>query len=208
MIWLASQLHKAVLKLTDHDYNEEGMQDLLAEKGPAYNINLAVFRHLQSTITGWPGGKPEHAKQPGDRDQPFDAIYPKRVLIFSPHPDDDVISMGGTLIRLVDQGHWCTWPTKHPETSRFSTKTHCISWSSSRISTANSASTWRRRPQLEDHIDHFLRQKTAGQVDSSRDPTDQSIDSSLRSSLGRLDAVASPNNDCTSWTCRSMKRVA
>jgi glucosamine-6-phosphate deaminase len=64
-----------------------------------------VFRHLQATITGWPGGKPAHAKQPGDRTLPRDDIFPKRVLVFSPHPDDDVISMGGTLIRLVDQGH-------------------------------------------------------------------------------------------------------
>ena len=87
------------------DYNEEGLQDLLATSGDAYDINLRVFRTLQGTITGWPGGKPEHAKQPGDRPQPGDHIFPKRVLIFSPHPDDDVISMGGTLIRLVDQGH-------------------------------------------------------------------------------------------------------
>ena len=66
MIWLARKLDKAILKLTDHDYNEEGLQDLLAERGPAYDINVKVFRHLQSTITGWPGGKPAHAKQPGD----------------------------------------------------------------------------------------------------------------------------------------------
>jgi len=71
----------------------------------AYDINLAVFRHLQATITGWPGGKPEKQKMPGDRPQQHDNIFPKRILIFSPHPDDDVISMGGTLIRLVEQGH-------------------------------------------------------------------------------------------------------
>ena len=105
VIWLAQRLGTPILKLTDQDYNEEGLQDLLAEHGPAYDINITVFRHLQGTITGWPGGKPEHAKQPGDRPQPHDEIFPKRVLIFSPHPDDDVISMGGTLTRLVDQGH-------------------------------------------------------------------------------------------------------
>jgi glucosamine-6-phosphate deaminase len=103
--WLALHCKKPVLKLTDEDYNEEDLQDLLAEHGPAYNINLRVFRQLQATITGWPGGKPAHEKQPGDRPTPHDDIFPKRVLIFSPHPDDDVISMGGTLIRLVDQGH-------------------------------------------------------------------------------------------------------
>ena len=105
VIWLARKLDKPILKLTDEDYNEDGLQDLLADRGPAYNINVKVFRDLQATITGWPGGKPAHAKQPGDRPQPHDHIFPKRILIFSPHPDDDVISMGGTLIRLVDQGH-------------------------------------------------------------------------------------------------------
>jgi len=103
--WLALQLNRPVLKLTDEDYNEEGLQDLLATHGPAYDINLQVFRQLQATITGWPGGKPQREKQPGDRPQPHDDIFPKRVVVFSPHPDDDVISMGGTLIRLVDQGH-------------------------------------------------------------------------------------------------------
>ncbi len=102
---LAQQVNKPILKLTDEDYNEGGLQDLLAEHGPAYDINLRVFRHLQSTITGWPGGKPEKYTRPGDIRTERDEIFPKRVLIFSPHPDDDVISMGGTLIRLVDQEH-------------------------------------------------------------------------------------------------------
>ena len=106
VIWLARKLEKPILKLTDDDYNEDGLQDLLAERGPAYDINIEVFRHLQATITGWPGGKPAHAKRPGDR-----AAFARRrsspsaCSIFSPHPDDDVITMGGTLIRLVDQGH-------------------------------------------------------------------------------------------------------
>ena len=105
MIWLAQRLSKPILKLTDEDYNEEGLQDLLADHGPAYDINIRVFRYLQRTITGWPGGKPADRKMPGDVAQPHDDIYPKKVLIFSPHPDDDVISMGGTLIRLGDQDH-------------------------------------------------------------------------------------------------------
>ncbi len=79
-------MNKAILKLTDSDYNEEGLQDLLAEYGSAYEINLQVFRHLQATIVGWPAGKPAHAKKPGDRPQPFDHIYPKRIVLFSPHP--------------------------------------------------------------------------------------------------------------------------
>ncbi|MGB2821465.1 MAG: glucosamine-6-phosphate deaminase [Phycisphaerae bacterium] len=105
VIWLARRTEKAILKLTDEDYNEGHLQDLLAEHGPAYEINLRVFRGLQAGVTGWPGGKPPSAKLPGDVDRPRDSVFPKRVLVFSPHPDDDVISMGGTLIRLVQQGH-------------------------------------------------------------------------------------------------------
>ncbi|RYU79130.1 glucosamine-6-phosphate deaminase [Hymenobacter persicinus] len=100
--WLARSLEKPILKLTDGDYNENGLSELLAESGPAYNINIRVFNQLQHTITGWPGGKPDA----DDTYRPERAApFPKRVLIFSPHPDDDVISMGGTLLRLVDQGH-------------------------------------------------------------------------------------------------------
>ena len=99
---LARTVQKPILKLTDEDYNENGLSALLAQSGPAYDINIRVFNELQHTITGWPGGKPnaDDSHRP-ERAAPF----PKRVLIFSPHPDDDVISMGGTLLRLVDQGH-------------------------------------------------------------------------------------------------------
>src|SRR5690625_7213004 len=78
------------------------MADLITQNCPAYSINIKIFNELQHTITGWPGGKPnaDDTNRP-ERKEPF----PKRALIFSPHPDDDVISMGGTLIRLVDHGH-------------------------------------------------------------------------------------------------------
>jgi glucosamine-6-phosphate deaminase len=100
--WLARQLETSLLKLTDEQYNAHGLSDLLAESGPAYNINIKVFNELQHTITGWPGGKPDA----DDTYRPERALPArKRVLIFSPHPDDDVISMGGTLLRLVEQGH-------------------------------------------------------------------------------------------------------
>jgi glucosamine-6-phosphate deaminase len=57
---------------------------------------------MQHTITGWPGGKPNA----DDSNRPERALpATKKVIVFSPHPDDDVISMGGTLIRLFDQGH-------------------------------------------------------------------------------------------------------
>ena len=95
VIDLSLTLSKPVLMLTDADYNENGLQSLLAEYGSAYEINLNVFKQLQNTITGWAAGKPD---QPG-------VVFPKRIVLFSPHPDDDVISMGGTLTRLADQGH-------------------------------------------------------------------------------------------------------
>jgi len=105
VIWLAKGVEKPILKLTDEDYNENHLQELLASRGEAYQINLQVFRSLQDQITGWPGGKPADARRPGEVERPRDRIFPKRVVIFSPHPDDDVISMGGTLLRLVKNGH-------------------------------------------------------------------------------------------------------
>jgi glucosamine-6-phosphate deaminase len=106
VIWLALAVKKPILKLTDEDYNEHGLQDLVSKRGRAYDINIEVFRALQDTITGWPGGKPGRKRTirgvaGGSRADEF----PKRVVIFSPHPDDDVISMGGTFIRLCEQGH-------------------------------------------------------------------------------------------------------
>ncbi|MEY5033723.1 MAG: glucosamine-6-phosphate deaminase, partial [Bacteroidota bacterium] len=99
---LALSLQKPVLSLTSSDYNENGLGDLIVEKGEAYEVNLQVYYLLRDSITGWPGGKP-NANLPGhpERSEPF----PKRVLLFSPHPDDDIISMGGTFQRLHDQGH-------------------------------------------------------------------------------------------------------
>ena len=105
VIALAEDTKHSILKLTSEDYNEHGLQDLLGERGSAYELNLEVFRSLQRIVTGWPGGKPPKEWRDGDIDRPDNEVFPKRVLIFSPHPDDDVISMGGTLQRLVDQGH-------------------------------------------------------------------------------------------------------
>lgn len=99
---LALTLGKPVLKLTNKDYNDYGLSDLLAQHGQAYDLNIDVFNRLQHTITGWPGGKPNA----DDTNRPERANpVRKRALIFSPHPDDDIISMGGTFQRLVDQGH-------------------------------------------------------------------------------------------------------
>ncbi len=102
IVWLCQLTGKPILKLTDKDYNDAGLGELLAIYGSAYNVNIMVFNSLQHTITGWPGGKPDA----DDTYRPERANpYPKRVIVFSPHPDDDVISMGGTLQRLVDQHH-------------------------------------------------------------------------------------------------------
>lgn len=166
VLWLAQKFEKPLLKLTAEDYNEEGLQDLLATRGSAYDLNLKVFRSLQATITGWPGGKPDTQKQPGDRSRHGDSIYPKRILIFSPHPDDDVISMGGTLIRLVDQGH----------------EVHVAYQTSGNIAVFDDDAERfaefvgefnrhfgidpERTAQLEAHVDEFLKNKQPGQVDS------------------------------------------
>ncbi|MCR4582963.1 MAG: glucosamine-6-phosphate deaminase [Prevotella sp.] len=102
LVWLCQTTGKPLLKLTNKDYNENGLSELLALYGSAYNANIKVFNDLQHTITGWPGGKPnaDDTYRP-ERSKPF----PKRVVVFSPHPDDDVISMGGTIRKLVEQGH-------------------------------------------------------------------------------------------------------
>ncbi len=102
VVSMALNLKKPVLSLTTNDYIDSALGDLLTEHGDAYEINLQVYYQLRDSITGWPGGKP-NAVIPAhpERSTP----YPKRVLIFSPHPDDDIISMGGTFMRLHDQGH-------------------------------------------------------------------------------------------------------
>ncbi|MDR0749020.1 MAG: glucosamine-6-phosphate deaminase [Tannerellaceae bacterium] len=102
IVWLCQLTGKPILKLTNKDYTENGLNDLLAKFGSAYQVNIDIFNDIQHTITGWPGGKPNA----DDSNRPERATpYPKRMIIFSPHPDDDVISMGGTFNRLCEQGH-------------------------------------------------------------------------------------------------------
>lgn len=102
IVWLSQQTGKPILKLTNKDYNDNGLSELVTVFGSGYDVNIRIFNVLQHTITGWPGGKPnaDDASRP-ERATP----YPKRVVCFSPHPDDVVVSMGGTLRRLVQQGH-------------------------------------------------------------------------------------------------------
>ena len=102
VVWLCEVTGKPILKLTEKDYLNNGLSELLEVRGKFDKINIDVFNDLQHTITGWPGGKPNA----DDTTRPVSAKpFPKTVLIFSPHPDDDVISMGGTFIRLASQGH-------------------------------------------------------------------------------------------------------
>jgi len=102
VVWLCEKVGKPILKLTQSDYLAHGLGELLEQKGAYDQINIKVFNDLQHTISGWPGGKPDA----DDSTRPVSSTpFPKKVIIFSPHPDDDVISMGGTFIRLVEQGH-------------------------------------------------------------------------------------------------------
>ena len=102
IVWLSEATNKSILKLTDEDYNKNGLSDLIALEGSSYDLNIKMFNHFQNTITGWPGGKPKSDDNTRpERKSPSS----KRVIIFSPHPDDDVVSMGGTFDRLVSQGH-------------------------------------------------------------------------------------------------------
>jgi glucosamine-6-phosphate deaminase len=166
-IWLARLTDKPVLKLTDEDFNENGLQDLLAEHGPAYDINLRVFRRLQTTITGWPGGRPLSTEDAGPPDRRSRSATPKRVLIFSPHPDDDVISMGGTLMRLVDQGH-----DVHVA---YQTSGNIAVFDDDAIRFADFATAFNRgfgidddrSARLERHIEDSLKNKTPGTADSA-----------------------------------------
>ncbi len=167
VIWLSQKIEKPVLKLTEEDYNEHGLQDLLAKHGRAYDINVRIFRHLQSTITGWPGGKPDLYKEPGDRPRAHDEIFPKTVLIFSPHPDDDVISMGGTLVRLVEQ--------KHDVHVAYQTSGNIAVFDDDAIRFCEFAADFNRQfgvdavrtTELEQHVEEFLKNKQPGQVDSA-----------------------------------------
>ena len=108
VLWLAQKIDKPILKLVAEDYNEHGLQELLSARGSAYDLNIEIFKRVRNTITGWPGGKPGRPRfVPGIGVEAENGpdMYPRRVVVFSPHPDDDVISMGGTLIRLCEQKH-------------------------------------------------------------------------------------------------------
>jgi glucosamine-6-phosphate deaminase len=187
VIWLALRVGKAILKLTDEDYNEHGLQSLLAarggSRGGAYDINIEVFRALQKTITGWPGGKRNTGRADSEA---ADAPFPKRVVVFSPHPDDDVISMGGTFIRLCGQGH-----EVHVA---YQTSGNIAVWDEAALRHADFAAEFARAfPQagpetvekIEDRVEAFIHGKQPGQVDT---PELQKIKALIRRTEARAAA--------------------
>ncbi len=185
--WLAGIEGKALLKLTDEDYNEHGLQELLSQRGSAYDINIEVFRAMQATITGWPAGKPPSTparmKRRDSRGvmsgKPLQVAsaeaeegggahsFAKRVVVFSPHPDDDVISMGGTLIRLCEQGH-----DVHVA---YQTSGNIAVFDAAAVRHADFVAEYARafgmgeaRAQtIEEQIENFIRRKKPGDVDSA-----------------------------------------
>jgi glucosamine-6-phosphate deaminase len=189
-IWLAQSLKKPLLKLTDEDYNEHGLQELSASRGGAYDINIEIFKGMQNTITGWPGGKPPKGSSTDQSDhQPIkhsSAAFPKRVVIFSPHPDDDVISMGGTMIRLCDQGH-----DVHVA---YQTSGNIAVFDEAAIRHADFVAEYCRAFKLlgegqantiEQHVESFINSKKAGDVDS---PELQTIKGLIRRTEARAAA--------------------
>jgi glucosamine-6-phosphate deaminase len=204
--WLASTVKKPLLKLTDEDYNEHGLQELLSHRGGAYDINIEVFKSLQTTITGWPGGKPAHPvrhvpnptyynpfNQPRETPGPAPTddgsggknIFPKRVVVFSPHPDDDVISMGGTFIRLCEQGH-----DVHVA---YQTSGNIAVWDDTAVRHADFVAEFsrafnlgpERADAIEKHVMDFIAHKKPGQVDS---PELQQIKGLIRRTEARAGA--------------------
>lgn len=99
VFWLCEKLQKSILNLTAKDYKDNGLGALIADT-TVEKYNDAIFTRLHKSITFYPGGEANNNHAP-ERPTPLK----KRVIIFSPHPDDDVISMGGTFDRLVEQGH-------------------------------------------------------------------------------------------------------
>jgi glucosamine-6-phosphate deaminase len=150
VIWLSEKLDKPILKLTDEDYVENGLADLLRISGGAYRLNIEIFRRQMNTITGWPGGKGKTRK----------------ILVFSPHPDDDVICLGGTMARLVEQDH--DLHVAYMVSGCLSVFDHDVSRYADFVREFNHifGLTPEQTKAIEEHIDQFLRQKKPGDIDS------------------------------------------
>jgi glucosamine-6-phosphate deaminase len=217
-IWLAGELKKPILKLTDEDYNEHGLQELLSTRADgAYEINIEIFRALQQTISGWPGGKPaaaaarpgasfEHSQAVGHHGsndkRGGQEIFPKRVIVFSPHPDDDVISMGGTFIRLCEQGHdvhvayqtsgniavWDETALRHAD---FVTEYAGAFFRGGGAGAAGKEGE-RVAAHIEESVERFIKRKQAGEIDI---PELQKIKTLIRRTEARAGARFAGIND-------------
>lgn len=161
VLWLAERVHKPILKLTDEDYAENGLGELLRQSQGAYELNLTTFKRLMKSVTGWPGGKDG----------------PKRILILSPHPDDDVICMGGTMTRLAEQGH--DVHVAYMVSGCLSVFDHDVARYADFVCGFNRIFnlTPEQSVAIEQHIDRFLLHKKPGDVDS---PEVQQIKSLIR----------------------------
>jgi glucosamine-6-phosphate deaminase len=166
VVWLAQTVRKPLLKLTDEDYNNHGLGELIAQRGGGYDVNIEVFKAMQNTITGWPGGKPATQKNEPQPVRHSSDSFPKRVILFSPHPDDDVISMGGTFIRLCEQGH-----EVHVA---YQTSGNIAVFDDAAMRHADFASEFCREfhllgegqaNKIEEHIEKFIRHKTPHDAD-------------------------------------------
>jgi glucosamine-6-phosphate deaminase len=164
VIWLSLQTQKPILRLTEEDYAGHHLLQLAKEKGPVYDLNIRVFKHMSNTITGWPGGKPSNATTG------FNDTFPKRIIVFSPHPDDDVISMGGTFLRLVEQGHdvhvcyqtsgnIAVWDDDARRFAHFATEFL-------KVFGIGGGETLERASSIEASVEHFLASKQAAQPDT------------------------------------------
>ncbi|MFB3892640.1 MAG: glucosamine-6-phosphate deaminase [Phycisphaerae bacterium] len=167
VIWLSRKIGKPILKLTDEDYAENGLAELLHASGGSYDVNIRVFKRMMGTITGWPGGK----------------VKKKRTLILSPHPDDDVICMGGTMARLVQQGHEVH--VAYMVSGYLSVFDHDAARFADFVREFNRifGLTPKQTAAIEKHIDKFLRNKKPGDIDT---PEVQAIKALIR----RTEAVA------------------
>jgi glucosamine-6-phosphate deaminase len=167
VVWLSQEVQKPILKLESEDYNEHGLSNLLHMRGKVYDINLRVFKKTMNTITGWPAGKENK----------------KRVLVLSPHPDDDVICMGGTLMRLVEQGHEVH--TAYMVSGSLSVFDHNVLRHARFVKAFNDIFdlTGEQAGKIEEHVEKFLQNKLPGEADP---PEVQDIKALIR----RTEAIA------------------
>ena len=165
VVWLSQRVGKPILRLQDNDYENNHLASLLRQEGSAYKVNIKVFQRLKETITGWPaGGKPQDLTIPYNE---ATSTAPKKVMIFSPHPDDDVICMGGTMLKLTKQGHdvHVAYQTSG-NIAVFDHDARRFADFATEIARAFKIPGLEALEKIESNVDNFLVNKKAGEVDS------------------------------------------